>query len=196
MYNRTEFLEQYKAADLIVGTGYLICFAFGVPSNIIAAYYFTKRKLKPPDLTNILYILTAIQDAITSLLSLNHGITLLRARDVWLPWICPTQHILFQMSQRMSVFLLAALSGTRTYFLVYPLRRVRPKLILKALGVLWILMTCFFVLPPSLKLVQITYHWEGGYCWAEPIPGKTSPTFGMNPTIPWTPSDFHFLLSP
>jgi hypothetical protein len=77
------------------------------------------------------------------------------------------------MSQRMSVFLVATLSCTRTFTLVYPLKRVNPKTVLKVLAVMWILMTCFFVLPPSLKLVQINYHWEGGYCWASPVPGNS-----------------------
>ena len=144
MYNKTEYLSQHKTADLPMGAKYLICFIFGVPSNILVLFFFAKRRLKPPDLTNNLYILTALQDTIISLLSLNHGMTLLRYRDVWLPEFCSTHHILFQMSQRMSVFLVAALSGSRTYTLVYPLRRIPPKRVLQVLATMWILMTCFF----------------------------------------------------
>ena len=174
MYNRTEFYTSpdHRAADTLVGLLYLSCFLVGVPANVLSLCYFTRQRLKSMDLPTYLYTLTALQDAIISLLSLNHGITMLRYREVWLPGVCPAHHILFQMSQRMSVFLVATLSVTRTYTLIYPLKRVNPKSVLKVLAVLWVLMTCFFVLPPALKLVQITYHWKGGYCWAEPIPGK------------------------
>ena len=174
MYNLDEFysIPNYRTADRVLGVLYLLCCLFGVPANILSLFYFTRQRLKGIDLPTYLYTLTAFQDAIISLLSLNHGMTMLRNRDVWLPGFCPVHHIFFQMSQRMSVFLVAALSVTRTYTLVYPLKRVRPKSVLKVLAVLWVLMTCFFVLPPSLKVVQITYHWEGGYCWAEPVPGK------------------------
>ena len=174
MFNRTEFFQHssYRTADIIIGTLYLLCCLIGVPANAISLLYFTRDRLKSKDLPTYLYTLTAIQDAIISLLSLNHGMTMLRHRDVWLPETCSVNHILFQMSQRMSVFLVATLSCTRTYILVYPLKVVNSKTVLKVLAVLWVFMTCFFVLPPSLKVVQITYHWEGGYCWAEPVPGK------------------------
>ena len=123
-----------------------------------------------------LYMLTAVQDAITSLLSLNHGMTLLRHRDGWLPQYCPTQHTLFRMSQRMSVLLVAALSVSRTYILLFPLKKVSTRAVLIFLALIWVLMTCFFVFPPLLGLVQIKYHWEAGYCWDEPIPGNRAST--------------------
>ena len=172
MFNKTEFYENYKAADYTIGTLYLICFAFGVPANILSLCFFLKLKerLRGVYLLKYLYILTALQDSIISLLSLNHGVTLLRLRDVWLPELCPIQHTLFRMSQRMSVFLVAALSISRTYILLFPLRRVSTRIVLILLAVVWVLMTCFFVLPPLSGLVQITYHWEAGYCWDGPIP--------------------------
>ena len=202
MYNRTELYSHstYKALDLTVGATHLACFLFGVPVNLVSLYYFTRERLGTMDLPTYLYTLTALQDAIISLLTLNHGMTLLRYREVWLPGFCASHHVLFQMSQRMSVFLVAALSLTRTYTLVYPLRRVQPKAVLKVLAGMWVLMTCFFVLPPAVGLVRIVYHWEGAYCWAEPIPGKsisytwdkldnTMDTLGLAfPVIPMTVS--------
>ena len=172
MYNRSAFVDQYKAQDISIGTLYLFCFIFGVPSNVLTLLFFLQRRKENRSLTNTLCVLTALQDTITSLLSLNHGMTFLRSRDVWLPRLCPVHHIVFQMSQRMSVFLVGALSGTRIYILLYPLRRVRSTMVLYSLAVVWVLMTCFFVVPPSLGLAQITYHWNDGYCWAEAIPGK------------------------
>ena len=172
MFNKTEFLDRYRAVDLIIGTIYVLCFAFGVLCNTVSFCYFVKRCCKDPGLNNYLYILTAIQDTIISLLSLNHGVTMLRYRDVWLPGFCAAHHILFQMSQRMSVFLVAALSVTRTYTLVFPLKKINPKRILIVLAVLWVLMTSFFVIPASLQVVLINYHWNDAYCWAEPNPDK------------------------
>ncbi|KAL5248824.1 hypothetical protein ACHWQZ_G017875 [Mnemiopsis leidyi] len=173
MYNKTEFVHHiaYRTADITIGSLYLSCFLFGLPANMFSLCYFTRNKLKK-DLPTYLYTLTSLQDSFISLLSLNHGVTMLRYREVWLPGFCAAHHILFQMSQRMSVFLVAALSVTRTYTLLFPLKRIKPKSVLKLLAVLWVLMTCFFVISPSIKLVQIPYHWESGYCWAEPIPGK------------------------
>lgn len=174
MYNITEFHSnpQHKIADITIGIIYLSCFTLGVPANILSVLYFTRHRFKKRDLPTYLYFLTALQDAIISFLSLNHGMTMVRYRVVWMPKACAAHHILYQMSQRMSVFLVATLSVTRTYILVYPLKWISPKTVLKVLAVLWILMTCFFVLPPSLGLVQITYHWEGGYCWATPVPNN------------------------
>ena len=173
MYNISEFRQDpnYKIADITIGTLYIFCFLFGVPANILSLFYFTRQKLKSMDLPTYLYTFAALQDAIICFLCFNHGITMLRLRELWLPETCSVHHILFQMSQRMSVFLVATLSCSRTYTLVYPLKRVNRNTVLKVLGVLWVLMSCFFVLPPSITLVRITYHWEGGYCWADPIPG-------------------------
>lgn len=172
---REEFYQlspQHKTADITIGVLYILCFICGVPSNILSFYFFTRRRFKNMDIPTFLYTLTALNDALTSVLVLVNGVTMLRGRDVWLPSFCATQHILFQMTQRMSVFLVAILSSTRTYSLVSPLRRVRIRSIQIASGVFWALMSCFFVLPPLLQIVQITYHFEGGYCWAEPIPNK------------------------
>ena len=174
MYNITEFYQHKhnKTADIALGTIYLSCCILGVPLNALSLLYFTRQSSRKKDLPTILYTLTSLQDTVISLLSLFHGVTMLRYREIWLPGFCAVHHILFQMSQRMSVFLVATLSCTRTYIVVYPLKIIDPKSVLKLLAVLWVLMTCFFVIPPSIKLVQITYHWEGGYCWAEPIPGN------------------------
>ena len=174
MVNITEFYrhEHNKTADISLGVIYLLCCLLGAPLNALSLLYFTRQRSRKKDLPTILYTLTSLQDTFISLLSLNHGITMLRYREVWLPGFCAAHHILFQMSQRMSVFLVAILSCTRTYIIVYPLKAIEPKSVLKLLAVLWVLMTCFFVIPPSIKLVQIKYHWESGYCWAEPIPGK------------------------
>ncbi|XP_063690492.1 uncharacterized protein LOC134823072 [Bolinopsis microptera] len=175
MYNITEFQQDpnYKIADITIGTLYICCFLFGLPANLLSLFYFTRQQLKSMDLPTYLYTLAALQDATICFLCFNHGITMLRLRELWLPGACSVHHILFQMSQRMSVFLVATLSCTRTYTLVYPLKRVNRKTVLRALAVLWVLMTCFFVIPPSINLVRITYHWEGGYCWADPIPGES-----------------------
>ncbi|KAL5248823.1 hypothetical protein ACHWQZ_G017874 [Mnemiopsis leidyi] len=174
MVNITEFYrhQHNKTADISLGVIYLLCCLLGAPLNALSLLYFTRQRSRKKDLPKILYTLTSLQDTFISLLSLNHGVTMLRYREVWLPGFCAAHHILFQMSQRMSVFLVAILSCTRTYIIVYPLKAIEPKSVLKLLAVLWVLMTCFFVIPPSIKLVQIKYHWESGYCWAEPIPGK------------------------
>ena len=172
MYNKTEFIVHYKSADLTVGTIYLICFAFGLPSNILALCFFVKQRLRSSELNNHLYILTTVNDAFISLLTLNYGMTMVRYRDVWLPDFCPTQHIFFKMSQRISVLLVASLSLSRTYILLFPLRKVSQRLVLSLIAVVVVSMACFFAIPPFVKLVQITYHWEDGYCWVEAIPGK------------------------
>ena len=162
----------HKIADIMIGILYLICFVCGVPSNILSFYYFSRRRFKSMDIPTFLYTLTALNDSVTSFLVLNNGVTMLRNREVWLAAFCATQHILFQMTQRMSVFLIAMLSTTRTYSLIFPLRRIKIVGVQIVTGLFWASMTCFFVLPPLAGLVQITYHFEGGYCWAEPVPGN------------------------
>ncbi|KAL5256928.1 hypothetical protein ACHWQZ_G012009 [Mnemiopsis leidyi] len=173
VYNKTEFYEHYTATDNILGIAYVLCFVFGVPTNALALCFFIRERLHGVDLLKHLYILTALQDTITSLLSLNHGVTLLRYREVWLPGFCPTQHTLFRICQRMSVFLVAALSVSRTHLLVRPLRKISSKLVLTLLAVVAVLMACFFALPPLLGVTQITYFWEAGYCWDVAIPNNT-----------------------
>ena len=168
--NKTDFYEHYATSDKILGISHILCFLFGVPANSLALSFFIKERLRGVDLLKYLYILTALQDTITSLLSLNHGITLLKHRDVWLPGFCPTQYTLFRICQRMSVFLVAALSVSRTHLLVRPLRKIRARFVLILLAVVGVLMLCFFTFPPLLGVTQITYHWEAGYCWDEAIP--------------------------
>ena len=172
--NRTEFynIPSHQVTDTVLGVIYLLCFILGVPANTLSVCYFTRQRLKSMDLPTYLYTLTAVQDIIICLLSLNHGVTMLRSRDVWLPGFCAAHHVLFQMSQRMSVFLVATLSVSRTYTLVYPLKRVNRRIILTVLAVVWVLMTCFFVIPPSIKVARISYYWNDAYCWAAPIPEK------------------------
>ena len=172
VYNKTEFYEHYATPDNILGITYILCFVFGVPANSLALCFFIKERLRGSDLLKYLYILTALQDTITSLLSLNHGITLLKHRDAWLPGFCPTQHTLFRICQRMSVFLVAALSVSRTHLLVRPLREISAKLVLILLAVVGVLMACFFTFPPLLGVTQITYFWEAGYCWDVAIPNN------------------------
>lgn len=124
MYNRTEFIAIpcYRISDTIIGTIYIICFIFGVPANILSSLYFRRKLLKHVELTTSLYALTSLQDAAISLVSLMHGVILLKEREDILKGFCPVQHVLFQIFQRMSVLLVAALSVTRTYKLVYPFK--------------------------------------------------------------------------
>lgn len=174
MYNQTEFtaIHIYRVADTVIGTIYIACFIFGVPANLLSLIYFTRDRFQTVDLPTCLYTITALQDTVISLLSLKHGITLLRRRVDVFKGFCPVHHVLFRMSQRMSVFLVATLSMTRTYSLVYPLRMVSTKSVLKLLALVCFLMTCYFVVPASAGIMHISYHFNDGYCWAEPIAGN------------------------
>ena len=171
--NKTKFYEHYATPDKTLGITYVLCFLFGVPANSLALSFFIKERQRGVDLLKYLYILTALQDTITSLLSLNHGITLLKHRDVWLPGFCPIQHILYRICQRMSVFLVAALSVSRTHLLVRPLREIRARFVLIPLAVMGVLMLCFFTFPPLFGITQIAYFWEAGYCWDVAIPNNS-----------------------
>eukprot|EP00116_Pleurobrachia_bachei_P003140 sb/3463402/ len=168
--NRTEFYSHpgNRTADAIIGYLYLVTFVLGVSTNIICAKFFS-RKTRRIDIPTVLYTITSVNDALICVLALNIGMNMLRDRVVWLEPFCGAQHILFQMSQRLSVLLVATLSITRTYILMYPLRpgpSVRGVLVM--IAVFYICMILWCTLPLFLGVTVLVYHWESAYCWAEP----------------------------
>ncbi|XP_063690502.1 psychosine receptor-like [Bolinopsis microptera] len=159
-----------KIADLIIGCLYLACFTFGLPNNVSSLCFFARRCARSRrSVTTYLYSLTSLQDTIISILALYSGLILLRDRDPWDPTLCSVHFILFVVSERMSVCLVALLSMSRTYTLVYPMRRIKVKSVLIWLATIWVLVASTITLPILLGAVNIEFDKNTGYCRIEAI---------------------------
>ena len=154
-----------KIADLIIGYLYLACFTLGLPNNLSSLCFFARRCARSRrSITTYLYSLTSLQDTFISILALYSGLILLRDRDPWDPTLCSLHFILFVVSERMSVCLVALLSMSRTYTLVYPMRRIKVKSVLIWLATIWVLVASTITLPILLGAVEIEFNKNSGYC--------------------------------
>ena len=159
-----------KAVDFTIGCLYLICFTFGVPNNVTSFCFFARRCWHSrPSMSTYLHSITSLQDTVISILVLYNGLIMLRNRDPWdsLPVLCSVHYILFAVSEKMAVFLVTALSLTRSYGLVYPMRKISIRSILTGLAITWIFLACSTGLPTLLGWIEIEFHPQDGYCWPE-----------------------------
>lgn len=128
--------EQYRAHYLsdpinyVYGAVGLLSFILGTTLNFVSLCYFIN---KPKHLSTIIYISIIIIDLIICTLSLPISLSYLshRAPVVFSSTVvCQVCGVLWNGAARMSVFLVAVLSMTRTFQLRYPFRIVQRRLIL------------------------------------------------------------------
>ena len=140
----------------------------GLILNGIALPYFISRR---EHFSNVLYILIVITDIITCLVSIPSSLSyLIKSYPVLAEqlWLCTLTGVLFQITARFSVFLIAVLSVCRTACLLFPLRKLNQAVI----GT--IVITIYLILLIVQALLPIFFTDEGyvyrdfiGYCsWA------------------------------
>ena len=117
------------STDVDVGIGVILitCFTLGTLGNILALGYFTSRKRTT---SNILYLSIVSVDLVSVFLMFWPGLShfLHRAPLVLsYPVICNMWGVLFFISARLSVFLVAVLSISRTVSLLSPFSPARKR---------------------------------------------------------------------
>ena len=108
---------------------------FGVFSNCIALKYFSGQRR---EISNIIYMSIVFVDVINSLLMFSPGVSYFKERQPFImkyQWICNLWGIFFHITSRLSVFLVAALSLSRTVSLMFPFTRIRKIHVLIPVGV-------------------------------------------------------------
>ena len=143
--------------DQILGSLYLLLFLLSCPGNLAATIYFL---LRPKELPALLYSLTALTDLCLASLSVFVGVSYLAGRHPILfdyPSLCSCWSLLFHGLQCFSVSLIAILSLTRTYSLLYPLRRLRRRRVLVVVGLCGGVVLSVHVVPGLAGLTTEVY---------------------------------------
>ena len=109
--------------NVIFGVLASICFVIGTTGNTLTLVYFLSRRTK--SINTLLYISINSTDVLISILIMCVGISHFNSNTPTLfsdNVFCNIWGILWNIAARMSVFLIAVLSISRTISLIYPLR--------------------------------------------------------------------------
>ena len=154
-----------RLADLVLGSLYFCCFAFGVPTNLSSLCFFARRISRSrANITTYLYTITSLQDTLICVLALYSGLVLVSNRSVWEFKLCSTHYILFMITGRMSGYLVTALSISRTYVILYPMRRFKVRSVLMWLAAILVAIAASITLPTLSDKISISFHRNDGYC--------------------------------
>lgn len=152
-------------ADSLLFVIYLACFIIGIPGNIMAMKYFIKERR----MTSYLFLSTAVIDVLALLVKcIPIGVSLLFNR---LPMIysshfaCNVLGMLQNATIMATVFIVAVLSSTRTYSLVFPLQPLRRKVVGWCMMVYFIVLTLHETLPVAVGKLRFSYSREDVICW-------------------------------
>ena len=122
-------------ADQFMGTLLLLTSFFGTLANCLAIVYFTRQRR---EISNIIYMCIVGVDIMNSLLMFSPGVSYFMSRHPFLldnSWICDMWGVLFHVTSRLSVFLVAALSLSRTISLTFPFYRLKKRHVLVPMGI-------------------------------------------------------------
>lgn len=116
-----------RSLDIFNGTIAVYIATFGALSNVIALVFFNKSR---KDLISMLYIAITFVDLITCILMIPIGVTDLDFRKPHLffnRFFCNGHGYLWNVTARLTVFLVMILSITRTVFLLFPFKIINKK---------------------------------------------------------------------
>jgi len=122
-------------ADHLIALLSLVCFVVGLAGNALAFAYFMTRK---HELSTCVYRCVTLCDVFLSLLALPVCLSYFSERAPVLfavPGVCPAWGVVSIISMRLSVFLVAVLSITRSICLARPFYRMQTRTVLHAVGV-------------------------------------------------------------
>ena len=113
--------------NFLYGSLTLFSFLFGSPLNLLSLYYFCR---KPKHLSTLVYIPITLVDVVICLLAGPVAYSYLAEREPGLFSVfvfCQLWGNLWNAMARMSVFLVAVLSISRTLSMRYPFRRISKR---------------------------------------------------------------------
>ena len=165
---RTSLPGQYTPllwADNFLFVIYLFCFLIGIPGNIMAMKFFIKERR----MTSYLFLSTAFIDVLAlTVKCIPIGVSLLFNRLPMIyssPLACNLLGMLQNATIMSSVFIVAVLSSTRTYSVVFPLKPLRRKIVGFCMVVFFVVLTLHEILPVALGQLRFAYSLEDVICW-------------------------------
>ena len=142
--------------DILYGVVAIICFVMGAFGNIFSFRYFIS---KSKDVPTIIYCFVTTTDLIISLLMLPVGVSYFNKRNATLlsnTILCNIHGIVQYITSKLTIYLVAVLSITRTMCLVYPFYRINKKIVVAS-----IVLYLIYLLVPA----TITFWYKGMYTY-------------------------------
>ena len=143
-----------RSIDVFNGILALYIAAFGALWNLIAVSFFLRSK---KDLIKIIYIWISFTDLTACIMMTPVGIANLNLRNPNLfssVIFCNAHGFLWNVTARLTVFLVMVLSITRTIFLKFPFWRICTKKIIATI----VIYTIFQVIQASLPFIVSTLY--------------------------------------
>ena len=131
-----EFMSEhtYRTYDVLIGLILLICFVIGLPGNLASFIYFSRRK----DFAGLVYSLISGIDTVTCLIHIPVMLALFNDRKPGIfvnKIFCVGWNVVFYFQARISMFLVMALSVSRTIAVVLHFRRTNKSAFLVSCAV-------------------------------------------------------------
>ena len=153
--NGTSTPEFDKNADIVYGIILVIITILGTPGNALSLYYFIRKRR---DVSAIIYICITAVDTVLCLCALPVALTYFNGRSPTLfasSVFCNVWHLVYKTLSSMSIFCVATLSITRTFFLLRPFKTISKKLVV-AILLGYFLFQC---------VASTIIYWEKGGQW-------------------------------
>ena len=137
-YNRFAHTAMSNSWDTVVGELSLFTFVVGVVGNTLLLVYFLSSRSWRHRLSDTLYLLICLVDLVIMLFHLPASLSLLAGRRpgplFGSVWFCDVWGVVWNTAVRLSIFLIALLSCSRTLILLRPFRRVSRRVVLGLAG--------------------------------------------------------------
>ncbi|KAL5264030.1 hypothetical protein ACHWQZ_G005204 [Mnemiopsis leidyi] len=146
--------------DAIFGVGAMFCFLIGCLGNSVSLIYFLKCKGKLFRITQILYTYIAIVDLLTSGMMLPIAASSLSQRKPLLfsnSVFCNIHGFLWNITSRLSIFLVMVLSLTRTVFLTMPFKKLDKRAVLLSIVIYCVIQMAQAAIP---YMANVVYSYE------------------------------------
>ena len=140
-----------------------ICFMLGTVGNTVALKYFSSQRM---DIPHRMYIWINVTDIVTSVLMLPTALSYVQSRAPILfghVAVCQVWGVLWNITGRLSVFLVATLSITRSYQLARPFVIIKKWLVMGVVSGYAFLQLLVAVLPYFYRSIYI-YDWVSVTC--------------------------------
>ena len=177
-------------SKMVYGSIELISSLTGLVLNVIALPYFLSRREK---FSNILYILIVVTDIFTCVVGIPSALSFLIGSYPVLSevqWLCTLTGIIFNITSRFSIFLIAVLSVCRTMSLIFSFRKMNQSVIGSiTIAIFFILLLFQAFLPILFSEKGYLYDHYLGTCswaieWLNFVDGYGSPTWeGLSHTF-------------
>ena len=143
--------------DYGVGTAEITAVTTGLVLNILTLPYFFRHRKQ---FTSLLYLLISVTDIFVLVSCFPNAVSMLYRKAIMFfrsKALCVMSGFIFNISSRMSVFLIAVLSVARAVQLMFPFTHVRSSIIVAFSFAYFLLNVCLAGLP--LVFSEKTYHY-------------------------------------